>query len=154
MKGTQVQSIIQEDSTCWGIAEPGFHIYWSPCARVRALQQEKPLQWEAHLPQLESRPCSPQLKTAHAQQQRSSAARNKQTNIFKNLNKSRDIPCSWVENLNNLKMSIFPKLRSSQSKSQHSVYFFVKLYRTILKFIWKNKRPRRDKLLPTKDIVR
>ena len=35
-----------------------------PHPRACALQQEKPLQWEAHAPQLESSPCSPQLETS------------------------------------------------------------------------------------------
>ena len=39
-------------------------------AQDRALQQEKPPQWEAHALQLESSPRSPQLETAWAQQPR------------------------------------------------------------------------------------
>ena len=35
-------------------------------AAARALQQEKPLQWEAHTPQLESSPCSLQPESLHA----------------------------------------------------------------------------------------
>ena len=48
------------------------HDYWAcvlepqllkpTCPRVHALQQEKPLQREVHLPQLESIPCLPQLE--------------------------------------------------------------------------------------------
>ena len=34
--------------------------------QARAPQQEKSLQWEAHAPQLESSPCSPQLEKAPA----------------------------------------------------------------------------------------
>ena len=44
--------------------------------RARALQQEKPLQWEAHSLQLESGPHSPQPEKARVQQQRPSAAKN------------------------------------------------------------------------------
>ena len=33
------------------------------------VQQEKPPQWEAHAPQLESRPCSPQPEKARTQRQ-------------------------------------------------------------------------------------
>ena len=40
-------------------AEPTWCNYWSP--RAHAPQQEKPLQWKAQAPQLESSPCSPQL---------------------------------------------------------------------------------------------
>ena len=45
--------------------------------RSGALQQEKPPQWEANPPQLESSPCSPQPEKKACQQQRPSAAKNK-----------------------------------------------------------------------------
>ena len=73
MQGTWVQYLVWEDPTCHGaakpvgqlnpwattiepalyslwaaITEPTHHNYWA-----RAPQQEKPLQWEAHTPQLE-----------------------------------------------------------------------------------------------------
>ena len=75
MQGTQVRALVQEDLTCRGATkpvrhnctlEPVSHNYWahvpqllSPRAttteahmpRARALQQEKPPQWEAHTPQ-------------------------------------------------------------------------------------------------------
>ena len=54
---------------------------YGPCATTteahvpRAFApQEKPLQWEAHAPQLETNPYSLQLEKAHMQQQRPSAA--------------------------------------------------------------------------------
>ena len=73
MQGTQVQALGQEGPTCHGETKPVRHNYWacalepanhnylSPCAttteahvpRARALQQEKPLQSEAHAPQNE-----------------------------------------------------------------------------------------------------
>ena len=37
--------------------------------RARAVQQEKPLQWDARAPQLESSPHSPQLEEEPTQQQ-------------------------------------------------------------------------------------
>ena len=43
--------------------------------RASAQQQEKPLQWEAHAPQLESSPHLPQLEKAHMQPQRPGAAK-------------------------------------------------------------------------------
>ena len=55
----------------WAYAlEPGSHNCWAhvkqllkpSCPRACALQQEKPLQWEAGAPQLESSPCSLQLE--------------------------------------------------------------------------------------------
>ena len=67
-QGTRVSSLV------WKI--PGTDEQLSPftatepmCPRVRALQQEKPLQEEA-CAQLESSPHSPQLEKACAQQQR------------------------------------------------------------------------------------
>ena len=49
-----------------------FHMLWgnktpasqplSLCPRAQAPQQEKPPQWEAHTPQPERSPCSPQLE--------------------------------------------------------------------------------------------
>ena len=68
---TQVQSLVQEDPICHGATKPVHHNYWnqssrahqlqllspwaitlkSACPRVCALQWEKPLQWEAHVPQ-------------------------------------------------------------------------------------------------------
>ena len=71
VQGTRVRPLVWEDPTCRGAAkpmhhnywgctlEPVSHNYWSPCATTtearaptaRALQQEKPLWWEAHAPQ-------------------------------------------------------------------------------------------------------
>ena len=67
MQGTRLRALVQEDPTCRGATKPGrhnywaralepaSHNYWSLCAtttearapRACALQQEKPLQWEA-----------------------------------------------------------------------------------------------------------
>ena len=47
------------------------------CPRPCAWWQEKPPQWEAYAPHLVSSPDSQQLEKAHAQQQRTSTARNK-----------------------------------------------------------------------------
>ena len=71
---TWVQSLILEDSTCIGATKPVHHNSWAcglepwvtiteACApRVHALQQEKPPQWAACAPQLESSPSSPKLE--------------------------------------------------------------------------------------------
>ena len=97
MQGTQVWALVWEDPTChratklvhhnyWACAlEPASHDYWSPCAtpteahmpRARALQQEKPPQWEAHCTTTKSSPHLPQLEKARAQQRRPNAAKNK-----------------------------------------------------------------------------
>ena len=44
MQGTRVQSVVQEDPACHGATKPMHHNCWSPCSRVYAPQQEKPLQ--------------------------------------------------------------------------------------------------------------
>ena len=70
MQGTRVRALVREDPTCHGATKPVRHNYWA-CAlghepqlpspwdttteahapRARALQQEKPPQWEAREPQ-------------------------------------------------------------------------------------------------------
>ena len=59
MQGTRVRALVREDPTCcgatkpmrhnyWACAlEPASHNYWAHASRACALQQEKPLQWEA-----------------------------------------------------------------------------------------------------------
>ena len=66
MQETWVQSLGQEDPTCCGATKPMCHNYWAQEA-----QQGKPLQSEAHTPQLEEAP---------AQQQTPRAAENKLIN--------------------------------------------------------------------------
>ena len=96
MLGTQVWSLLQEDTTRLGATKPGHPDYWarpssracepqlmSPCAAAtKALmpaacppKQEETLQWEA--PRWRLDPHSPQLEKASVQQQRPSATKNK-----------------------------------------------------------------------------
>ena len=83
MQGTWVRALGQEDSTCRGATKTMSRNYWSPrattteaCApTAHALQQEKPLQWEAHA--LQRTPHLPQLETARVQQWRPNTAKNK-----------------------------------------------------------------------------
>ena len=51
MQGTQVRSLVQEDSTCHGATKPTRHSYWACVPRTCALQEEGPLPWEAQAPQ-------------------------------------------------------------------------------------------------------
>ena len=71
MPGTRVPSLAQEDPTCHGAPKPEWQTTepapWSlgaastePVPRARAPRGERPLQGEAHTPQLESSPHSPQ----------------------------------------------------------------------------------------------
>ena len=82
MQETPVRSLIQEDPTCCRATEPVCpnswacsvesrnHNHWAQKPqllkpahpRAHALQQEKPCQWEAHAPPLESRVCSLQTE--------------------------------------------------------------------------------------------
>ena len=74
----QVQSLVQEDPTCWAATKPVHHSYWEcapeprshnywahelqllkpSCSRACAAEQKKPLQWEASPWHLEKSPCS------------------------------------------------------------------------------------------------
>ena len=90
MQGTQVRSLLQEDPTClraaksmclsyWGhTLEPTVRNYWAHIPRVCASQQEKPLWWEAHAPQLR----------AHVSQQRATVAENNKINKLEKRNKN------------------------------------------------------------------
>ena len=69
MQGTQVWSLVQEDSTYHGAIKPVCHRYWA-CAPW----------WEACELQLESSLHSPQLEKAHAQPWKPSTAKNKNIN--------------------------------------------------------------------------
>ena len=64
---------VREDPIYPKATEPVRHNYWAPRAwepqllnpahpRAPVLQQEKPLKWEVHTPQLQSSPCLLQLK--------------------------------------------------------------------------------------------
>ena len=76
MQGTWVWSLVQEDSTCCGATKPLYHNYWT-CTLLPVLCNEKPPQWEAHAPQLESSPHSLQLEKPCVQQQRPRVAKCK-----------------------------------------------------------------------------
>ena len=95
MQGTWVRSLVREDSTCCRAAKPVCHNCWvcalelgatatrpeccnfteSHVSRVCALQKEKPPQWEAFAPQLETSSHSLQLQKAHEKRRRPRAAK-------------------------------------------------------------------------------
>ena len=72
MQGKWVQSLVPEDAICYTATKPESHNYWSP----HMLWSPRSAAREAHIPQLESRPCLPQLEKACMQQWKPSAARN------------------------------------------------------------------------------
>ena len=63
--------------------------------------------------------------------------------IKDNINRWRDIPCSWVGRINIVKTTILPNAvyRFSAISIKSLVVFFTELQQKISYFIWKFKRP-------------
>ena len=56
----------------------------------------------------------------------------------------KDLSCSWIGRINIIKMAIIPKVlyRFNASPLKIPMIFLIEIEKAIMKFIWKNKRPR------------
>ena len=72
---------------------------------------------------------------------------------IKDINRWREIPCSWVGRINIVKITILPNetYRFNMIPIKLPTAFFTELEQKISQFIWKQRRPQIEKVVLRKN---